>query len=120
MLDHPGKTQVTACHGEQELVFRLLMGPQRALLRPRHWKPPVAFSAGEAWIREHNAQCHRHRGHALGGGAERVDFHRRFNAVSIKSALRAQSYWLRGNLTATAHSTNFGQPIMSGQDPWNA
>lgn len=92
LMDRPGEIPVMARHREHELMFRLLMGPQGALLRQ------IAGSGTRlshirramAWIREHYAEHLRIEAMATVAGMSVSVFHRRFKAISGLSPLQYQ------------------------------
>jgi AraC-like DNA-binding protein len=94
LLDRPEEIAVMAHHLEHELMFRLLMGPQGALLRQ------IASSNGRlahirramSWIREHYAEHLSVDAMATVAGMSVSVFHRRFKAVTGQSPLQYQKH----------------------------
>ncbi|MET3524002.1 AraC family transcriptional regulator [Mesorhizobium abyssinicae] len=92
LLDRPGEIPVMARHREHELMFRLLMGPQGALLRQ------IAGTGSRlshirramAWIREHYAQHMSIEAMAMVAGMSESVFHRHFKAITGLSPLQYQ------------------------------
>lgn len=92
LLDRPSEIPVMASHREHELMFRLLMGPQGALLRQ------IAGTGSRlsnirralAWIREHYAQHLSIEAMATVAGMSVSVFHRRFKAITGLSPLQYQ------------------------------
>ena len=90
LLDRPDEIQVMAPHLEHELMFRLLMGPQGALLRQ------IAGSDSRlshirramAWIRARYAEHLSIEAMAAVAGMSGSVFHRRFKAVTGISPLQ--------------------------------
>lgn len=94
LLDRPEEIAVMAHHFEHELMFRLLMGPQGALLRQ------IASSDGRlahirrsmAWIRDHYAEHLSIDAMATVARMSVSVFHRRFKAVTGQSPLQYQKH----------------------------
>lgn len=94
LLDRPEEIPVMAHHLEHELMFRLLMGPQGALLRQ------IASNDGRlahirramSWIRDHYAEHLSIDAMATVAGMSVSVFHRRFKAVTGQSPLQYQKH----------------------------
>lgn len=94
LLDRPDEIAVMAHHLEHELMFRLLMGPQGALLRQ------IASSDGRlaqirramSWVRDHFAEHLSVDAMATVAGMSVSVFHRRFKAVTGQSPLQYQKH----------------------------
>jgi AraC-like DNA-binding protein len=94
LLDRPAEIPVMAHQRERELMFRLLMSPQGAMLRQiagansrlSHIRRAVA------WIREHYAERLSVEAMATVAGMSASVFHRRFKAVTGLSPLQYQKH----------------------------
>ncbi|MFJ1311411.1 AraC family transcriptional regulator N-terminal domain-containing protein [Agrobacterium sp. P15N1-A] len=92
LLDRPSEIPIMARHREHELMFRLLMGPQGALLRQ------IAGTGSRlshirramAWIREHYTEHLSIEVMATVAGMSVSVFHRRFKAITGLSPLQYQ------------------------------
>ena len=92
LLDRPDEIQVLGPHLEHELMFRLLMGPQGALLRQIAGADSRLshIRRAMAWIREHYADHLSVDAMATLAGMSASVFHRRFKAVTGISPLQYQ------------------------------
>jgi AraC-like DNA-binding protein len=92
LLDHPEEIPVMAAHLEHELMFRLLSGPQGALLRQIAGSDSRLASIRRAmtWIRDHFAERLSIEAMATVAGMSVSVFHRRFKAVNGLSPLQYQ------------------------------
>ena len=90
LLDRPDEIQVMAPHLEHELMFRLLMGPQGALLRQIAGADSRLshIRRAMAWIRAHYADHLSIEAMATVAGMSVSVFHRRFKAVTGISPLQ--------------------------------
>ncbi len=94
LLDSPDEIRVMAAHLEHELMFRLLMGPQGALLRQIAGADTRLshLRRAMAWIRQHYAEHLSVNAMAAVAGMSLSVFHRRFKALTGVSPLQYQKH----------------------------
>lgn len=94
LLDRPDEIRVMASHLEHELMFRLLMGPQGALLRQIAGADTRLshIRRAMAWVRQHYAEHLSIDAMAAVAGMSVSVFHRRFKAVTGVSPLQYQKH----------------------------
>lgn len=94
LLDSPDEIRVMASHLEHELMFRLLMGPQGALLRQIAGADTRLshIRRAMAWIRQHYADHLSVDAMAAVAGMSVSVFHRRFKDVTGVSPLQYQKH----------------------------
>lgn len=94
LLDRPNEIAVMAHHLEHELMFRLLMGPQGALLRQIAGTGTrlTRIRRAMAWIREHYAEHLSIEAMATVAGMSISVFHRRFKTVTGQTPLQYQKH----------------------------
>jgi AraC-like DNA-binding protein len=94
LLDRPEESRVMASHLEHELMFRLLTGPQGALLRQLAGADTRLshIRRAMAWIRRHYAEHLSIDTMARVAGMSVSVFHRRFKAVTGISPLQYQKH----------------------------
>ncbi|GLQ12417.1 AraC family transcriptional regulator [Devosia yakushimensis] len=94
LLDSPDEIRVMASHLEHELMFRLLMGQQGALLRQIAGADTRLshIRRAMAWIRQHYAEHLSIDAMAAVAGMSVSVFHRRFKAVTSVSPLQYQKH----------------------------
>ncbi|AGB73451.1 transcriptional regulator, AraC family [Rhizobium freirei PRF 81] len=92
LLDRQDEIPIMARHREHELMFRLLMGPQGALLRQiaGNGSRLSHVRRAMAWIREHYTEHLSIAAMATVAGMSVSVFHRRFKAISGLSPLQYQ------------------------------
>ena len=92
LLDRPSEIPIMARHREHELMFRLLMGPQGALLRQMAGTGSRLshIRRAMAWIREHYTEHLSIEVMATVAGMSVSVFHRRFKAITGLSPLQYQ------------------------------
>ncbi|WP_055048514.1 AraC family transcriptional regulator [Devosia sp. A16] len=94
LLDRPEEIRVMGPNLEHELMFRLLTGPQGALLRQiAGWDSRLSrIRRSMAWMRQHFAEHLSVEAMATVAGMSVSVFHRRFKAVTGLSPLQYQKH----------------------------
>lgn len=92
LIDHPAEIPVLAPLLEREILFRLLQGPQGAMLRQIAGADSrlSQIRRALAWIRDHYAEPFRVEDLARMGGMSASVFHRHFKAVTAMTPIQYQ------------------------------
>lgn len=122
LFDHPEETAILGPLIERELLYRLLQGPQGAVLRQLAQADSrlSRIRAAIGWIREHFAAPLRIEALAEIAGMSAASFHRHFKAATAMSPLQYQKALrlqearrlliTHGDAAATAYRVGYESP----------